>query len=53
MDKFVVALGYFDAVHIGHAKIIEETKTIAYKNGAVPAIFTFDGGLVNGTPSPP
>lgn len=53
MESFVVALGYFDALHIGHAKIIEQTKTIAYKKGALPAVFTFDGDLAEflGKPS--
>ncbi len=44
-DKYeqpiVVALGFFDCVHRGHAALIQETKRIAEKLGAESAITTF------------
>jgi riboflavin kinase/FMN adenylyltransferase len=43
--KLVLALGNFDALHVGHIKIIEETKRLAKENSAIPAIFTFEGDL--------
>ncbi|MBO7186771.1 MAG: riboflavin biosynthesis protein RibF [Clostridia bacterium] len=43
--KTIVALGNFDAIHVGHIKIINETVKIAKQNGAIPVLFTFDGDL--------
>ena len=37
----VVALGFFDCVHIGHKAVIERAKRMAEKQGAVCAVFTF------------
>lgn len=41
----VIALGYFDSVHLGHRKIIEAAAEYARKNGAEPVIVTFNGNL--------
>lgn len=41
----VVALGYFDSVHIGHRKVIEEATTLAKELGASVTVFTFGGNL--------
>ena len=41
----VVALGYFDSVHIGHRKVLERAKTLAAELGATVTAFTFDGNL--------
>jgi len=41
MDKIVLALGYFDSVHLGHRTIINTVKTDAKSLGATPAVFTF------------
>lgn len=40
--KIVIALGFFDGVHIGHAALLEKTKETAEKIGAEPAVLTFD-----------
>ena len=45
----VLALGYFDSVHLGHQKVFEETVRLAKKFGVTPAAFTFTGD-VKGTP---
>ncbi len=41
-DKIVIALGFFDGVHIGHAALLEKTKERAVEIGAAPAALTFD-----------
>lgn len=41
----VVALGYFDSVHLGHRKVIEEAKILAEKLSASVTVFTFGGNL--------
>lgn len=40
--KRVIALGFFDGVHIGHAALLEMTKRRAEERRAVPAVLTFD-----------
>ena len=40
--KRVVALGFFDGIHIGHAALINRAKKIAEKQGTTPAVLTFD-----------
>lgn len=40
-DKAVVALGFFDSVHIGHRAILEAVKSRAKALGAKPFAFTF------------
>ncbi len=42
MGKRVIAIGFFDGVHIGHATLIERAKERATELGALPAILTFD-----------
>ena len=37
----VLALGFFDCLHIGHIKLIEECKLLAFKKSASSAVFTF------------
>ena len=37
----VVALGFFDGLHIGHAALLERTVAAAEARGAVPCVFTF------------
>ncbi|MGN1096664.1 MAG: adenylyltransferase/cytidyltransferase family protein, partial [Christensenellales bacterium] len=41
-EPIVIALGFFDCVHIGHRKLIDETKRLANELKAKSAIFTFD-----------
>ncbi|WP_445506096.1 bifunctional riboflavin kinase/FAD synthetase [Niallia sp. 03190] len=38
----VMALGYFDGVHLGHQKVIGEAKAIADKKGCKSGVLTFD-----------
>ena len=40
-DSLVVALGFFDCLHVGHIKLIERAKLLAFKNSAKCAVFTF------------
>ncbi len=42
MMKRVLALGFFDGVHLGHAALIRRTRERAEALGAVPAVLTFD-----------
>lgn len=41
-DELVVALGFFDCLHIGHVKLIESAKLLAFKNNAKCGVFTFE-----------
>lgn len=41
----VIALGYFDSVHIGHKKVISAAVRAAEEAGVSPAVFSFDGNL--------
>lgn len=41
-DKNVVALGFFDGVHIGHAALLNMVNTRAGEIGATPAVLGFD-----------
>ena len=40
--KRVIALGFFDGVHPGHAALMEMTKRRAAELDAIPAVLTFD-----------
>ena len=40
--KTVIALGFFDGLHLGHAALLERTKRRAAELGAEPAVLTFD-----------
>lgn len=40
-EKIILALGFFDAIHKGHKKIIDKTIKLATKLNIKPAIFTF------------
>jgi riboflavin kinase / FMN adenylyltransferase len=41
MPATVMALGYFDGIHIGHQQVIETAIRLAEKNNAVPAVMSF------------
>ena len=41
-NKRVIALGFFDGVHLGHGALLRTVKGTADRLGAVPAAFTFD-----------
>lgn len=45
MKDCILALGFFDSVHIGHKKIIEETILLSKKFNAVPAVLLMEGDL--------
>lgn len=42
MSKKVIALGFFDGVHLGHAALLSRTVEIAEARGFAPAVATFD-----------
>lgn len=43
----VIALGYFDSVHLGHRIVISKAKQIAKQFNLKTVIFTFEGNLKN------
>ncbi len=42
MERFVIALGFFDSLHIGHMSLLEKTKALALELKAEPLALTFD-----------
>ena len=51
----VIALGFFDGVHLGHAALLRRTVEVAAARGVTPAVFTFDRvpkEVVTGIPCP-
>lgn len=51
----VIALGFFDGVHLGHAALLRRTAEEAAARGVVPAVFTFEQvpkEVVTGIPCP-
>ena len=40
--KRVIALGYFDGIHIGHTALLEHVLKIGDKTGLIPSVITFD-----------
>ena len=54
-NKRVIALGFFDGVHIGHGALLKRTAERARELGCVSAAFTFDRApkeFVTGVPVP-
>ena len=41
-EDLVVALGFFDCLHIGHTKLIKSAKLLAFRKNAKCGVFTFD-----------
>ena len=41
----VIALGYFDAVHKGHERVLNLAKEISEKTGAIFVALSFKGNL--------
>ena len=41
-QRRVIALGFFDGVHLGHGALLRKVKETADRLGAVPTAFTFD-----------
>ena len=55
MKERVIALGFFDGVHLGHGALLRRAAEAAAERGAVPAVFTFDRPpkeVVTGVPCP-
>ena len=51
----VIARGFFDGVHLGHAALLRRTVEAAAQRGVTPAVFTFDRPpkeVVTGVPCP-
>ena len=51
----VIALGFFDGVHLGHAALLRRTVEEAARRGVTPAVFTFDRvpkEVITGIPCP-
>ncbi len=42
VEKRVIALGFFDGVHIGHGALLRRTKERAAALGAMPSVLSFD-----------
>lgn len=55
MNEKVIALGFFDGVHIGHGALLRKTVERAKETGLTPSVFTFDRSpkeVVTGKPVP-
>ena len=55
MKERVIALGFFDGVHLGHGALLRRTAEEAARRGCTPAVFTFDRApkeAVTGVPCP-
>ena len=55
MKQRVIALGFFDGVHLGHAALLRRTVEEARSRGCSAAVFTFDRlprELITGIPCP-
>ena len=53
--KRVIALGFFDGIHIGHSALMERVVEVSEASGLVPSVITFDAhpmSLVSGNPVP-
>jgi len=54
-DKRVIALGFFDGVHLGHGALLSLCRQRAQELGVIPAAFTFDvspSAIILKTPIP-
>ncbi len=40
--KRVIALGFFDGVHLGHGALLQRVGEVAQSSGMIPSAFTFD-----------
>jgi len=55
MKQRVIALGFFDGVHLGHGALLRRTVEEAQRRGCTAAVFTFDRlprEVVTGVPCP-
>ena len=54
-DQYVIALGFFDGIHLGHQALLRRTVERGREQGLRPAVFTFDRSpkeVVTGRPVP-
>lgn len=54
-QKYVIAMGFFDGVHVGHGALLNKARERAAELGALPAVLSFDrhpDELVFGTKVP-
>ena len=42
MEAKVIALGFFDGVHLGHGALLRRAAEVAREKGVKAAVFTFD-----------
>ena len=42
-EKTVIALGYFDAVHVGHSRVLKKAYELAESLGVEPCVLIFTG----------
>lgn len=47
-NKIVLSIGYFDAVHIGHAALFEKARAVSKELNAETAALVFKGGFKHG-----
>ncbi len=55
MENYVVALGFFDGIHLGHQALLRRAAERGREQGMTPALFTFDRSpreVVTGVPVP-
>ena len=43
----VIALGFFDGIHIGHSALMRKVLEVSVKRGLVPSVITFDAHPLN------
>ena len=46
-QKIVLALGYFDCLHLGHKRLVLTAKLMAEKAGVLSGVFTFSNNPGN------
>ena len=49
MNRTVIALGFFDGVHLGHAALLNKTKERAAEIGAMPSVMNAIIDALDGT----
>lgn len=54
-EKRIIAMGFFDGVHLGHKKLLAKTQQRALEQGVMPSVISFDSHpkyTVTGNPVP-